>query len=114
MSLQLRRAAENGDVDKIRLRLDAGDDIESRDKGTGRTALLYAAIEGQAEAVRILLDYGADLHASCTAVGYDSLLWAVEQGHLELVKLFLGQGADPNHVPDNSFLGRTTAPVSAV
>jgi hypothetical protein len=44
MSHLLRRAAESGNIDKLKLRLEAGDDIGSRDKGTGRTALLMAVI----------------------------------------------------------------------
>jgi hypothetical protein len=98
MSHLLRKAAQNGALAKARERLEAGDDIEARDKGTGRTALLEAVIAGHGEIVRYLLDEGADMNAACKAVGYDSLGWAVEQGNLELVRLFLEKGADPNRV----------------
>ncbi|GHU19987.1 hypothetical protein FACS189475_08140 [Betaproteobacteria bacterium] len=113
MSHLLRRAAESGDIDKLSLRLEAGDDLESRDKGTGRTALLEAVIAGHKNAVLFLLEKGADRLASCKAVGHDSLLWAVEQGNIELAGLFLKRGADPNRVPDNSFLGRTALMIAA-
>jgi hypothetical protein len=98
MSHLLRKAAQNGDLAKARERLEAGDDIEARDKGTGRTALLEAVIAGQSEIVRYLLGEGADMNAVCKAVGYDGLGWAAEQGDAELVRLFLEKGADPNRV----------------
>ena len=113
MSQSLLRAAESGDMEKLKQRLSAGDDIEFRHKGTGRTALLYAVINGHKDAVKLLLEKGADSTASCKAVGHDSLLWAIQQGHEDLVDLFLGRGADPNHVPENSFLGRTPLMIAA-
>ena len=113
MSHLLRRAAESGDIDKLSLRLEAGDDIESRAKGTGRTALLEAVIAGHKNAVLFLLEKGADRLASCKAVGHDSLMWAVEQGNIELLELFLSRGAHPDRIPDNSFLGRTALMIAA-
>ncbi|MDR3158199.1 MAG: ankyrin repeat domain-containing protein [Zoogloeaceae bacterium] len=107
MSHQLRRAAQAGNIEALRLRLEAGDDIESRDKGTGRTVLLEAVIAGHMEAVLFLLEKGADKNASCKAVGLDSLGWAVQTGNDALVDILLAAGADANHVPANAFLGRT-------
>ena len=113
MSHLLRRAAEKGDLHKLKERLEAGDDMEARDKGTGRTALLEAVIAGHAPAVLYLLEKGADINASCKAVGLDSLGWAVEQGNVELVMLFLQKGSDPNRIPENSFLGRSPLMIAA-
>lgn len=107
MSRLLCRAAESGDLEKLKLRLEAGDDIESRDRGTGRTPLLSAVIEGHIDVVKLLLEKGADETACCKAVENDSLSWAIQQGHGDLVDLFLDRGTDPNRVPEKSFLGRT-------
>jgi hypothetical protein len=113
MSHLLRRAAASGDTDKLKARLDAGDDIESRDKGTGRTALLEAVIAGHKDAAALLIERGADVGVSCKAVGMDCLGWAVEMGHGELVDHLLGLGADPNRVPESSFMGATPLMIAA-
>jgi hypothetical protein len=113
MSHLLRKAAESGNTDKLKARLDAGDDIESRDKGTGRTALLEAVIAGHRDAAALLIEKGADINACCKAVGMDCLGWAVETGHGELVDDLLGLGADPNRVPASSFLGATPLMIAA-
>ena len=113
MSHLLRRAAEKGDLEKLKERLEANDDLEARDKGTGRTALLEAVIAGHTPAVLYLLEKGADINASCKAIGHNSLGWAVEQGNIELVKLFLERGVDPNRIPENSFLGRSPLMIAA-
>ena len=107
MSHLLLRAAEGGDIKKLEQRLEAGDDIEYRHKGTGRTALLYAVIGGHMDAVKLLLEKGADITACCSAVGYDSLCWAIMQGRQDMVDLFLDRGAAPDRVREHSFLGRT-------
>ena len=113
MSHLLRRAAEKGDITKLKERLEAGDELEARDKGTGRTALLEAVIAGRIQAVLYLLENDADINASCKAVGLDCLGWTVEQGNVELVKLFLEKGANPNRIPENSFLGRSPLMIAA-
>jgi hypothetical protein len=107
MSHLLRRAAASGNLAKLRERVETGDDVESRDKGTGRTPLLEAVIANRFEAARYLLEMGAKTDASCMAVGYDALGWAAEQGHVDLIGLLLEKDADPNRVPKNSFMGRT-------
>jgi hypothetical protein len=113
MSHLLLKAAEKGDIKKIEERLAAGDNIEYRDKGTGRTALLCAVVEGHKEAVLYLLDKGADMNAYCKAVGHNSLEWAAAQDDHELVKLLIEKGADPNFRSDNAFLGRLPLMIAA-
>jgi hypothetical protein len=113
MSHLLRKAAAGGNMERLKERLDAGDDIESRDRGTGRTALLEAVIAGHMDAVVLLVETGADIGVSCKAVGMDCLGWAVEMGHGELVGYFLGLGIDPNSVPASSFIGATPLMIAA-
>jgi ankyrin repeat protein len=72
MSHLLRKAAAGGDMAKLKARLDAGDDIESRGKGTGRTALLEASIAGHRDVVALLIEKGADVgvwSGSCLGTG---------------------------------------------
>jgi len=115
MSKSLLAAAEVGDSAGVLARLDAGDDIEFRAKGTGRTAVLEAVIAGQVDAVKVLCERGADVGAACKAVGNNALTWAASgttngldpSTSLALVNVLLAHGADPNAVPDSSFIGHT-------
>jgi hypothetical protein len=113
MSHLLRKAAAIGDMEKLKARLDAGDDIESRDKGMGRTALLEAVIAGHRDAVALLVEKGADIGVSCKAVGMDCLGWAVEMGHGKLVDDLLGWGMKPDSVSASSFMGATPLMIAA-
>ncbi len=54
------RAAKNGDIESIRMFLDAGADVNQRDS-TNRTLLMVAAERGDAAMVRFLLSRRADL-----------------------------------------------------
>ncbi len=109
----LRKAAESGNLEKIRERVDAGDDLEGRHTGTGRTPLLEATIAGHPDAVRLLLEHGADRTASCTAVGHTALGWAAIQDHPEVARILLAHGADPNETAPNSFIGHTPLMIAA-
>ena len=57
----MRRAAEKGRIDVVRLLLDAGADVDQRE-GSDWTALFSAASEGHLEVVELLLDAGADFN----------------------------------------------------
>jgi hypothetical protein len=94
MSHLLQKAAEQGNTDKIRQLLDKGDDIEWRHKGTGRTALVSAAIAGQRDAVDVLIQRGANVNHQCTAVGYSALAWASELGLTNIADLLIRRGAN--------------------
>jgi hypothetical protein len=59
----LRRAADSGDMQKLRVLLDQQVDIEARD-ASGRTALMLATLRGRAAAVDALLASGADPNAA--------------------------------------------------
>jgi hypothetical protein len=62
-SAALRRAAETGDVQALRVILDAEVRIDGPD-ARGRTALMLAASRGHAESVDVLLTHGADPNAA--------------------------------------------------
>lgn len=109
----LRLAAQRGDLARITARLEAGDALEGRHKGTGRTPLLEAVIAGQAQAVSLLLQQGGDVHACCAAVGHTALQWAVVQGHEQIARTLLQQGAAPDHRGPDSFLGHTSLMIAA-
>lgn len=100
-------AAQGGEHEKVAARIAAGDDLEERREGTGRTPLLEAVIAGHIDVVSLLLDHGASPEASCLAVGHTALGWAVVQGHGDIVRMLLRRGAAVDGVAANSFLDRT-------
>lgn len=72
--------------------------------GTGRTAVMYAAMRGQRDVLAALLDCGAlvgtaideekEFAASLKSMGRNALELAVEEGEIECVRELLAHGAD--------------------
>ncbi len=84
-----------GDIDKVRLLLDQGADVN---KATllGRTPLLVAsATSGTLETIRLLVQKGADVNAADTS-GYTPLIAAASIDNTEAAKLFIDKGASVN------------------
>jgi len=86
-------AARQGDIDSVRLLLDAGAPLEAQ-VADGYTPLLMALHSGHTELSRYLLDRGANPNAS--ELGYSALHIAVLRGNLEMVNMLLDAGADIN------------------
>lgn len=87
----LHAAARNGRSDIIRILLDAGADVNSRDYW-GDTALEYAAYKGSIESVKLLLDNGADVNSKDNH-GKTPLIAAAEGYHTDIIKLLIDKGA---------------------
>jgi ankyrin len=83
-------AARRGDVESVRLLLDAGAPIEEQG-GDGYTPLLMAAHSGHTQLTKFLLERGASPNAS--GAGYSPLHTAVLRGDLEMVNALIGAGA---------------------
>ena len=84
--------ATNGHVGKVKLLLDQGAELETKDE-SGRTPLSHAAERGYEAVVKLLLDYGADVKAADW--NKEMPLWyAFERGHEAVVKPLLDQGAE--------------------
>jgi ankyrin repeat protein len=86
-------AAGRGQVEVVRILLDAGADVEAKTRIEEKTALLLAADEGQAEAARLLIDRRADVNVR-DHNGETPLLVSAARGHAEVVRLLLMHGAD--------------------
>ncbi|MEZ5582274.1 MAG: ankyrin repeat domain-containing protein [Candidatus Competibacteraceae bacterium] len=93
----LMAAASQGDARLVKALLNAGADVNARNR-TGGTPLIYAAAAGNGETVQLLLAHGAQLnHQSVN--GWSALMIAAAKGHAGLVEWLGRQGADVN-MPD--------------
>ena len=100
--VDLWAAAGLGDLDKVRQRLQAGDDSLDG-KGGGDAPISVAAFRGHADVVRVLLEAGAnpDAVVSIEVAGEPFQetglpMWlAANRGHLDVVTALLEGGANP-------------------
>lgn len=85
-------AAEEGDLETVKMLLGQGADVDATDS-EDRTALLEASMKGHKAVVAYLLDHGADVHhADCS--GVTSIHFAVQYGYTEIAQLLIDRGAD--------------------
>ena len=92
----LLEAARNGDVERLRLLVDAKAFVNSVDN-EGRTVIYSAAREGHAECVKLLLSAPAVDVNKANQNGWTPLNVAACNGHAECVKLLLSApGVDVN------------------
>ncbi|KAJ6168864.1 hypothetical protein N7497_001707 [Penicillium chrysogenum] len=91
----LQAASFVGDVDKIRILIDAGSDV-NQVGGLYGTCLQAAASQGNQDAVEMLIEAGGDIHA-CEDGKYGSaLMAAIEGGYDEIIQLLVNRGVDVN------------------
>jgi Ankyrin repeats (3 copies) len=91
---ELHRAAQAGDLELLRSRLQQGMNPDERDK-TMRTPLMDAVKADRIEAVRMLIGAGADVNA-ISASGRTPLVEAAEFGRIDSAQLLIASGADIN------------------
>jgi len=85
-------AVENGDAAAVKQFIDAGADVDVRDKW-GNTPIHYACELGHTDVVRLLLKRGADVN-ECDEISWTPLHVACEHGYANLVRLLLERGAE--------------------
>jgi ankyrin repeat protein len=98
----LPRAAADGHEAVVKLLLEKGAELETKDKDS-QTPLSCAAEMGHKAVVKLLLEKGAQLETK-NKDGYTPLLYATENGHKAVVKLLLEKGAELETQSEN---GRT-------
>ena len=93
MSVQIIRAAADGDLETVKKLLEEGDDVNSRDNGRW-SPLILAAQNGHLEVVKLLLENGADINAE-NAYTETALCLAKSDGHREIAAILEQLGAKP-------------------
>ncbi|MEO6221974.1 MAG: ankyrin repeat domain-containing protein, partial [Vicinamibacterales bacterium] len=63
-------AAQAGSADAIRVLIDRGADVNTRDNTHGRTPLVFAASQNRLEAMRMLIEKGANSRLETTVIDY--------------------------------------------
>ena len=94
----LVNAAQDGNVETVKMLLAAGVDVNARDKYYKQTALYEAVVSGSPETVFALLSAGADVNARPDEnfnFGETPLI-AASTKNAEIVKLLIDEGADVN------------------
>ena len=92
--IDIHDAAAKGNIEAVKQHLDAGTDVNTRDKKR-RTPLYWAATHGHKKIVELLIANGSDVNAK-NQNGYTPLHTAVDDGHKEIVELLITEGADVN------------------
>ncbi|HOL70854.1 MAG TPA: ankyrin repeat domain-containing protein, partial [Bryobacteraceae bacterium] len=82
----LHEAVKSGNIERVRALLDAGADVNGRDR-LGGTPLHEAIWNGNAAIAALLIERGADVNARHTEAGSTPLHYAVITGRVELVRL---------------------------
>ena len=90
------KAAENGDIEIVKLLIDNGSNIN--DLYYGYTPLHKAAENGDIEIVKLLLENGADINAVDDDYSRTPLHYAAYEGQKEVCQLLLEKGAHINAV----------------
>ncbi|XP_014676382.1 PREDICTED: putative ankyrin repeat protein RF_0381, partial [Priapulus caudatus] len=85
----------SGQLDIMRLLLEAGADPNVAETKSGVTPLMRAVREGKEAAVQMLLSHGADVNAA-DSYGETSLYHVPCSGRLDIMRLLLEAGANPN------------------
>lgn len=105
---QMYAAIRSGDPARVGALLQAGADLNMKERRGGATPLMHAAAFGSVDTMRLLIDKGADVNAR-SAAGATALIWSVND--LAKVRLLLDHGANLNAASESS---RTALLVAAM
>lgn len=101
MNKEWKDATKQSNLEKVRLLLGHGADINSKDQ-YGQTALMNAAHRGQVELVRLLIENGADLNTTAK-YHLSALMLSIIARHPEVAQLLIEAGADVNLRSNRNF-----------
>ena len=105
MDMQLHKAAEKGNLKKVKELLNQGANIHARTKN-GFRPIHWAAAHGHLNIVKELLNRGAKIN-SRTNTGRQPIFYAAERSRLPVVKELLNRGANANNILRNNLIHKT-------
>lgn len=88
---EFENAVESGDLDKVRMMVEKGMNVDQRLTVYNMTALTIAARHDHLNLVEFLVENGADINHDD---GETALMIASRQGRLDIVKFLIERGAD--------------------
>jgi len=88
----LHEMAAEGRLEFAKVLLEAGTDVNARERKTRATPLHWAALHGHPEMIALLRDYGADMDA-CNNDGMTALQVAMQRDHVSTVQALLDAGS---------------------
>jgi hypothetical protein len=92
---ELIRASGQGDIGTVRRLLERGANVNTRDKESGWTPLMAAALSGSIDVVKLLVEKNAHVNAQ-DKFFWTPLMIASRAGHLDIVRVLLDAGANVN------------------
>lgn len=92
------------DVDILRVLLNAGLDVNTRDNKNGSTAIMFAAQQGNSAAVKLLIGHRADITLKSRHRNYSVFEFAMQYMNFDVVTALLDYGLDINtqHIKNNA------------
>ena len=94
---ELLTFAQNGDLNSVRLLIEAGAEVNVKNEYY-ETALILAAKNAHTVVVETLINAGADMNAK-DHFGRTPLMWAICRGHATVVNMLLKAGARSGGIP---------------
>ena len=87
------QACREGNLDKVKILIKEGCDVNGKSKPLERTPLTFAASKGKFDVVKYLIDHGADVSEK-DCYERTALHYASERGDLKIVGALLSEGAE--------------------
>jgi ankyrin repeat protein len=107
---ELKKAAERGDVDMIKVLKEASGDVSTR-RGEGATPMHTAALNGHVDAIRALAEVGGDVSAKDNG-GLTPMHCAALNGDVRVIRVLKEAGGDISEVDNNGWTPMHSAAVN--
>ncbi|MCB1141682.1 MAG: ankyrin repeat domain-containing protein [Leptospiraceae bacterium] len=89
-------ASSDNNLTVVKLLVEAGADINRKNKENGRTALMYASVNGHYDVVKYLIEQESNLINAKDKEGKTALIHAVMGGRMNVIKLLIENKANVN------------------
>ena len=91
-------ASEKGNVNLVKVLIQAGGDVDQAKTTTGCTPVYIASQEGNVDLVKVLVEAACDVNQATTSNGESPLFIAAQYGNVDLVKVLIKAGSNVNQL----------------